>query len=145
MECLNYKICNTTTSKYWDSNFGVCIDCKVLFGGILENVENVECPICLETPKQSVKQPNCNHSTCIDCFKRCYFGYRIDEPIFPYSLTIKYKFYKLIQHYDLQMFEFIQVYPLIYTYIVEWDLWDRKECEKYIQEECLRICPICRQ
>lgn len=32
--------------------------------------------------KRSVSQPNCEHTLCINCFKRCYYGE--NEPTFPY-------------------------------------------------------------
>jgi hypothetical protein len=41
--------------------------------GILEMSNNLKCPICLEI-KEYISQPICNHSLCISCFKRCYYG-----------------------------------------------------------------------
>tara|TARA_B100002051_G_C16114442_1_gene336851 strand:+ start:209 stop:451 length:243 start_codon:yes stop_codon:yes gene_type:complete len=41
--------------------------------GILEISDNLECPICLEI-KRGISLPNCEHTLCIDCFKRCYYG-----------------------------------------------------------------------
>ena len=41
--------------------------------GILEINNNLECPICFEN-KLGISQPNCEHTLCIGCFKRCHYG-----------------------------------------------------------------------
>ena len=87
IKCKNYIICEAVLPKWWfDCNRGyLCINCDVMFGtwgsgeykhigkGILEMSNNLECPICLEI-KECISQPRCNHSVCISCFKRCYYG-----------------------------------------------------------------------
>jgi hypothetical protein len=58
----------------------LCMNCDVMFGtwgdrrgkGYLVFYDNRECPICLEI-KRSVSQARCDHTLCIDCFKRCNF------------------------------------------------------------------------
>ena len=55
--------------------------------GILEISDNLECPICLEI-NRGVSQPNCEHTVCIECFKRCYYGDKSGYPVFPYSEEI---------------------------------------------------------
>ena len=86
IKCKNYELCETVLPKWWFECKGnyLCTNCHMLFGtwkfktqqyktgkGILEISDNLECPICLDK-KRGISQPNCNHTLCIDCFKKCY-------------------------------------------------------------------------
>ena len=84
IKCKNYELCEAVLPKWWfdcKSNY-LCTNCHMLFGtwgeshtgkGILRISNNLECPICLEN-KRGISQPNCEHTLCIDCFKRCHYG-----------------------------------------------------------------------
>ena len=86
IKCKNYIICEGVLPKWWVECKGhyLCINCHMMFGtwwseenthigkGSLEIINNLECPICLEI-KKCISQPRCEHSLCIDCFKRCYY------------------------------------------------------------------------
>ena len=90
IKCKNYELCESVLPRWWFECKGnyLCTNCHMLFGtwkwqgqgqeyktgkGILEISDNLECPICLEN-KRGISQPNCEHTLCIDCFKRCYYG-----------------------------------------------------------------------
>lgn len=82
--------------------------------------------------------PRCEHSVCIECFKRCYYGSKENEPEFPYP--------EIEEEYDDDPENpKWNNYPLIQIYNEEYDIWlDEKE-EKYLNEENLRKCPLCRK
>ena len=84
IKCKNYELCEVVLPKWWVEckNNYLCTNCHMLFGtwgesntgkGILEINNNLECPICLEN-KRGISQPNCEHTLCIGCFKRCHYG-----------------------------------------------------------------------
>ena len=156
IKCKNYIICKDILPKWWfDCKCSyLCTNCHMMFGtwerasgtnkhvgkGILEMSNNLECPICLEI-KECISHPRCNHSLCISCFKRCYYGdkNREGEPIFPYP-DIEDEYYD-----DVENIKWENDYPLIKIYNEEWNKWDDEKCLKYENEENLRICPICRK
>ena len=89
IKCKNYELCESVLPRWWFECKGnyLCTNCHMLFGtwkfqgqeyktgkGILEISDNLECPICLEENKRGISQPNCEHTLCIDCFKRCHYG-----------------------------------------------------------------------
>ena len=153
IKCKNYIICNSLLPKWWFNSKGnyLCGNCNMMFGtwkseeyeqfgkGILEISSNLKCPICLEI-KDAISQPRCNHSLCISCFKRCYYGDENleDEPIFPYP-EIENEYYNDINNIKWEN------YPLIKMYNEEWYKWNDVKRENYEQEEYLRRCPICRK
>jgi hypothetical protein len=148
IKCKNYIICETVLPEWWFDCKGcyLCTNCDVMFGnwrggkGILEMTNKLECPICLEM-KESISQPRCNHSLCVGCFKRCYYGdeTRDGEPTFPYP-DIEDEYYR-----DEKNVKWMNDYPLIKIFNEEWNKWDDKRIEKYYSEYHLRICPICRK
>lgn len=92
--CKNYEVCYNYSEKYLD---GFCLDCNNLFGKwrnnltgeSLRTIQNNSCHICENTLKKiSVFRPNCNnnHYLCVDCFRLLYYGYRLEEPVFPYKM-----------------------------------------------------------
>ena len=153
IKCKNYIICETVLPKWWYECKGcyLCSNCHMMFGtwksenyqyigkDFLEVSSNLECPICLEV-KECISQPRCNHSLCICCFKRCYYGDENNEgePIFPYP-DIEDEYYN-----DTKNMKWINNYPLIELYNEEWNKWNDAKQEKYEQEENLQKCPICR-
>ena len=150
IKCKNYELCESVLPKWWFDCKGcyLCTNCDMMFGtwkneaagiyktgkGVLDVYDNVECPICLDM-KRSVSQPNCEHTLCIDCFKRCYYGE--NEPTFPYP-DIEDEYYDDSEHpkWDTE-------YPFIQIYNNEWEEWDDKKNRN--EEEHLQRCPLCRK
>jgi len=152
IKCKNYKLCKCVLPKWWfecKENY-LCTNCHMMFGtwgsgenahigkGILEISNNIECPICLEV-KKCISQPRCDHSLCISCFKRCYYGDRDDEPKFPYP--------DIVDEYDddPENIKWTNDYPLIEIYNEESKKWEDEKNEKYENELNLRTCPLCRK
>lgn len=152
IKCKNYLLCESVLPKWWfecKENY-LCTNCHMMFGtwnsgeyknigkGILDVGENIKCPICLEI-KICISQPRCDHSLCIDCFKRCYYGDESGEPIFPYS--------EIEDEYnnDPENPKWEKNYPLIKLYNEEYDKWDNMRQDKYENEKYLRKCPLCRE
>ncbi len=131
--CINYAICG----NFKNSNVSVCKECYDLFGEWKYKCKKFNCPICFKD-KDCVFFPNCSHSVCIKCFKRCYFGDREGEPDFPYP-KLKHEY---INDKNNPMWE---KYPGIKKYRIDWNLWNNKFMIKYQDEEYLRRCPICRK
>lgn len=154
IKCKNHIICESVLPKHWFEQKGhyLCLNCDMMFGtwsswsnahagkGTLEISHNVECPICLEM-KTCISQPRCDHSVCMNCFKRCYFGDETGKgkPIFPYS-DIEDEYYE-----DPCNPKWESDYPLINTYNEEYNIWDHELTNKYHNEEYLRKCPLCRK
>jgi len=145
--CCNEIICGSWFPPWFHGlkKVGICIcfNCNMTFGKKLDIVENVECPMCLETTK-CVIQPNCTHPTCVPCFKRCHYGEYEPQPQFPYPEEVYDEFenHQLDGHDPA---EFIARYPLIEKWDKDWKKWDQERDAKYAREQNLRICPICRR
>lgn len=141
IQCKNYIVCDSVLPMWWFECKAcyLCTICDMKFGRTLKISDHVECPICLET-KTCVSPPNCDHSVCIDCFKRCYYGDLMLEgdPPFPYSDIEK-------EYYDDPDDPKWDDYPLIQVYHEECKKWDDARIEKYANEEHLRKCPLCRK
>ncbi len=148
IKCKNYIVCNSLLPDWWFDckNSYLCTNCHMMFGtwgdyvgkGVLEITKKLECPICLEI-KKCISLPRCEHSVCIECFKRCYYGSEENEPAFPYP--------EIEDEYDndSENPKWNNNYPLIEIYNEEYEIWlDEKE-EKYSNEEYLRKCPLCRK
>ena len=156
IKCKNYELCEVILPKWWFKCKGhyLCSNCDIMFGtwkndtlgvcktgkGALDMSDNIKCPICLEV-KRSISQPNCEHTLCIECFKRCYYGdnHIENEPIFPYP-DIEDEYYE-----DQENLKWETNYPLIKIYNEDWNKWDDEQIRKYENEEYLRKCPICRK
>lgn len=154
IKCKNFELCKAVLPQWWFDCKGnyLCTNCDMFFGtwgsgenlhigkGILEISDNIECPICLEV-KKCISQPRCNHSLCISCFKRCYFGDKDTEgePEFPYP-DIEDEYFD-----DPENIKWTNDYPLIEIYNEKCSNWEVERWEKYDNESNLRICPLCRQ
>jgi len=151
IKCKNYELCEEVLPKWWFECKGnyLCTDCNMSFGtwgeshtgkGILKISDNLECPICLEN-KRSILQPNCEHTLCLDCFKRCYYGDNDleNEPEFPYP-DIENEYDE-----DQENPKWKTNYPLIKIWNEEWNKWDDKRIQKYENEKNLKKCPLCRK
>ena len=118
----------------------LCMSCESMFHKKLIIVEDRECPICMET-KTGVVLPNCSHSICVDCFKRCMYGEKIPQPQFPYSDEVLTEWEELGIQDDSKFFI---KYPLAKIWDSEMKKWETNQSIKYHQEKSLRLCPYCR-
>jgi len=140
--CKNFILCETVLPEWWFDCKGryLCTNCHMLFGtwgthtgrGILDVVEDVECPVCLEV-KRSVLQPNCEHTMCIDCFKRCRYGAETVGPEFPRP--------DIEDEYDddTDNPKWEDDYPSIKKYHQEYNKWDDEQKREYQREKKLAI------
>jgi len=145
IKCKNYEVCEAVLPKWWFECKGnyLCTNCHMMFGtwsAINAGMIYVKCPICLEV-KRSIAQPNCKHTICIKCFKRCYYGDNDteNEPKFPYP-DIEDEYYD-----DQDNSKWDKDYPLIKIHHEEWNKWDDEKDKKYSNEVHLRKCPLCRK
>lgn len=142
IKCANFPVCGQQCPRWVlviaDGGAPIGFTCKLSFGN-LKFTENIECPICLET-KMGVKQLNCEHNVCVDCFKRCHYSRDyIPQPQFPYSREIE-------DEYDNSRDDIRWINdPLIQKYNEDWELYEIKVDETYENEASLRVCPLCRK
>ena len=144
-KCPNYLICNQEVPLWClRIHSGLCMNCEIAYGtwqggkGILNIIDSIECPICLETT-QGVTQPKCDHTLCIKCFKRCHYGDDdlTNMPLFPYP--------ELEDEYDSDSENPKWLdYPEIQIYNEQWNKWDDSREIKRFNENYLSKCPICR-
>jgi len=158
IKCKNYEICESILPSWWYDCKGhyICPNCDIMFGtwscpkynvfktgkGILPIVNDTECSICLER-KRSVTQPNCEHTLCIECLKRCYYGDWSGAPEFPYSKEVEDLYDMADETYD--HIKWKTDYPLIETWGLEYDKWETDRMYKNDNEEYLKCCPLCRK
>lgn len=161
IKCKNYEICEEVLPSWWYECKGhyICTNCDMMFGtwtgknhitgelvyktgkGILPIVDDTECPVCLER-KRSVTQPNCEHTVCIECFKRSYYGDWSGAPEFPYSKEVEDLYNMADENADHVRWKID--YPLIEAWDLEYDKWYDHCIEKNNNESYLQKCPICR-
>lgn len=152
IKCKNYKLCDTILPKCWYEykRMYLCINCHMMFGswtggdgikregkGELDFFDNKECDICYNITL-NVSYPNCNHSICINCFKRCFYGDYSNEPEFPYP--------EIEDEYDDEPDNLKwNNYPLIEKWRIEWNKWEDIRMENLDRDDNLRNCCICRK
>ena len=147
MQCKNFELCKSALDT---TNPELCLSCQMVFGtspytficrgkGTLDFKDNVECPVCLDDCKRGVSQPRCEHFTCLDCFKRCYYGDTEGEPKFPYP-EIEEEYINSDEEYG----KWEADYPLILPWCNAFNKWNALQDEKYNTESHLRVCPLCR-
>ena len=153
LKCDNFEICEAILPDWWFECKGnyLCCNCHMMFGswtkksgkehpgkGTLQFYNNLECPICLENTR-CVSLPRCNHSMCMKCFKRCYYGK--EYPLFPYP-ELEEEYYDDVENNN-------------YVNNSKWDdyrhnidnyelLYDKIEDENY-NENTINKCPLCRK
>lgn len=148
--CPNFFLCGTADPQcvLW-CHHNLCYGCDLTFGtwqggsGILQRLENIECPVCLDDDQVGVRLPKCEHVLCTKCFKKCFMiGWdddRTDEPPFPYPSDIEK------QYEDDQDNEKWENDELIKKYNTEWNRWDDERQAKVDElYEKLSKCPMCR-
>jgi len=155
IKCKNYELCQEKLPGWWFECKGnyLCSGCHMMFGtwkfqgqeyktgkGVLDIIDNIECPVCLDI-KRSISQPNCEHTLCIDCFKRCYYGNDDDEnkPKFPYP-DIENEYYN-----NQENPKWKNDYPLIKIHNEEYNKWCDEREHNYEKEKYLQNCPLCRK
>jgi hypothetical protein len=152
-KCLNYSFCNQIGPELYLLKTGMCYECDETFETYIcsrekqDRCDITECPICLET-KLCMTQPKCNHYTCIDCIKRCYYtDHNLDiehEPEFPYDDNIKKEFHTDIYN-GIENPKWTED-PLIESYEEAWANWDGNRQTTHEREiQYLRKCPLCRK
>jgi hypothetical protein len=158
IKCKNYEICEVVLPSWWYECKGhyICTACDNMFGtwscpkynifktgkGVLPIVDDTKCPICLER-KRSVTQPKCEHTLCIECFKRSYYGDWSGAPEFPYSKEIEDLYYMDNENYD--HIKLKKDYPLIEAWCLEYDKWYKNRINKREDEKYLLCCSLCRK
>ena len=138
--CANYVVCENLAPKYiLRSNKGLCEHCLYCFGHLVFSAED-ECPLCFET-KVFVKEKNCDHTVCIDCFKRCKSPpyWNDPKPVFPYSSKVREKY-----EYTYDLPKWLND-PLIVKYKEDTEKWYLERKLRYEEEAYLRACPFCRK
>lgn len=142
-ECPNFAVCGDKSPKwYYRCHDGRCWSCNLTFGKNLTFPEEPrECPICFDTA-QSIIQPNCTHSVCVECFKRTRVTGppRTGEPQFPYPDREDEYF----DHDPNEGLHPLETDPLVQQYHADWKRWDSEWNHRYSEEENLRKCPVCR-
>ena len=149
--CCNEIVCGTQLPPWFHglkhAGICICIDCDMKFSKKLGIVESADCPVCLET-KLSVVMPNCTHTMCVGCFKRCMYGPPDGpdepEPEFPYPDDVYDEYSSIGRDAHRERIMFLKRYPLISKWDRDWNQWQDKREEKYEKEENLRHCPYCR-
>ena len=138
IECPNFIVCGAILPKCITFCYnGTCMNCASIFGGKLTFKEKVECPICLDE-KPGVKQINCSHMVCNECFKRCTFGSRLYMPIFPYSIELE-------EEYERKPNDPKWNTQLIANYKQQLAEYELLRDETFKKESGLRVCGICRR
>ena len=68
--------CDETYSSFsgTNNNIFVCYHCEDILGALV-NIQEYknECCVCLQEKNKNIKL-NCNHITCLECYKTIYFG-----------------------------------------------------------------------
>jgi hypothetical protein len=141
IRCPNYCVCESLVPQlYLWCYKGLCSSpCATSFG-YLQFTESKECPICLET-KPCVKGLKCDHTTCIDCFKRCHLPpyWNDSQPEFPYDSELE-------DEYDSQWeYPRWRTDPLIQKYETDLKNWELEREIKEASESYLKVCPLCRK
>ena len=148
VECPNFLVCDTILPKCIRScHRGTCMSCAYMFGkssefnGKLTFYDSVDCPICLED-KPGVKQINCDHKVCIDCFKLCMYGTRsrsIPQTVYPYPANIEDEYEN--NHEDPKW----KNDPLIIKYNQDFRNYEMILDLNHEKESSLRVCSLCRK
>lgn len=139
IQCKNYKVCKEVLPNWWYSckKCYLCTNCDIAYGTELTFLDCGECIICFNS-SELVKELNCNHSRCIDCFIRCHYGEYEPEPPFPYP-EIENEYFE-----DTDEEKWLIDYPLIAKYREDDARWEQNKWIKYEAEQHLRLCPLCR-
>ena len=142
--CCNEIVCGSQLPPWFHglkkAGTCLCIPCDMQFGKKLGVVESAECPICLET-KTGVIMPNCTHSICVGCFKRCMYGKPSPQPPFPYPDEIFTEW----EEGGGDNPEWCASYPLAKVWDEECDRFETARAIANENEVKLRKCPLCRR
>jgi len=149
-KCSNYTLCGNKSPFFLlDFNRGVCNECISKFGKCVENPTTsdpklkfshteMECPVCLQNVKLSVKNPRCSHYICLSCIKAIYWiEYEIPEkPEFPHPD-------KENEYYENP--EWFLNDESVNDWKKKLGSWNEKRLEYIVQnKKYLKHCPLCR-
>jgi len=150
IRCPNYFLCSTAVPQWvlWCHD-NLCYSCDFSFGtwqggsGVLQRLDDIECPVCFEENKVGVRLPKCEHVLCTECFKKCFMTWwdddRTGEPPFPYDSDIEKEY---IDDQDNQKWKHDE---LIQEWNNEWNKWDDERQDIIEQQhKLLAKCPLCR-
>ena len=150
IKCPNYFLCcNADPQCVLWCHHNLCTSCDIAFGtwqggsGVLQQVDNIQCPVCFERNKIGVRLPKCVHILCTECFKKCFMiGWdddRTGEPPFPYGSDIEKEY---LCDPDNQKWKHDK---LIQEWSKRWIRWDDERQDVIEQQsELLAKCPMCR-
>ena len=83
-ECENYSICFNQIDK--DDEF--CKDCLLLpYENKKRIIEKAECSLCSKKSNISVRREECEHTLCVNCFRKIYFGIEVSKPKYKIDFT----------------------------------------------------------
>jgi hypothetical protein len=141
LPCPNFTVCGNSYPEWLlRCHRGLCQNCNMLFKYLVFTENEEECPICFEK-KLHVKQLNCNHKICVDCFKRCYIPpyWNDPQPDFPYSSDVEDEYDSY--HEDPRW----KRYPLIKKYEEDTKKWYEERGRREDSEKYLKHCSQCRK
>ena len=136
-KCKNYKWCQTIIPNNYFENSEICVYCTMAPEKVPKIIDNITCTSCYKIT-HGIKHPNCKHTFCIECFKKCYHVSRkkLYELVFPYS-EIENDY--LNNPYDPKW----DKYPLIQEYYKQYNKLEQ-EIEDEIEHNILNICLLCK-
>jgi len=136
-KCKNYKWCQTMIPNNYFENTLICVYCTMAPEQVPKIIDNITCTLCYKIT-YGIKHPNCKHTFCIECFKKCYHVSRkkLHELVFPYS-EIENDY--LNNPYDPKW----DKYPLIQEYYKQYNKLEQ-EIEDKIEHNILNICLLCK-
>lgn len=137
-KCKNYKWCQTMIPNNYFENSKVCVYCTMAPEQVPKIIDDITCRSCYKIT-HGIKDPNCNHTFCIECFKQCYHVSRkkLHELVFPYpEIEDDY----LNNPYDIK---WDKHYPFIQEYYEQYNKLE-KDIEDKIQHNILNICLSCK-
>ena len=119
-------------------NSKVCVYCTMAPEQVPKIIDDITCRSCYKIT-HGIKDPNCNHTFCIECFKQCYHVSRkkLHELVFPYpEIEDDY----LNNPYDIK---WDKHYPFIQEYYEQYNKLEQ-DIEDKIQHNILNICLSCK-
>ena len=136
-KCKNYKWCQNMIPNNYFENSKICVYCTMAPEQVPKIIDDIICTSCYKIT-HGIKHPNCNHTFCIECFKKCYHVSRkkLYELVFPYS-EIENDY--LNNPYDPKW----DKYPLIQEYYKQYNKLEQ-EIEDEIEHNILNICLLCK-
>jgi hypothetical protein len=91
--CKNFIACKNKIAFNEETKNGLCNDCYHIFGEWRKRhrsdvkLKNIcgTCPMCNEEKQTILYRMDCDHSICVDCFRKIYFGLEIKKPVLKFG------------------------------------------------------------